>query len=599
MNCKKCGHEWQSYGEALTCPACGTAATLTQTEKQTLWEQAYEAEHIRDMALRARCYLKLAEQGDAKAQFAYGECKRRGEGVAQNEEEAVFWYKASARRLSPVAAYRLAMCLAKSPSFGDGTRQAFFWLRVGAELGDAEAAYELSRVYEEGRGVDASHRHALYWLMTAARRGQGEACATLAKMYFEGNGVEKNNAVARYFLKKAPSGLRTKWLALRLGAGDCTEPAELFLPEREEERLVLGRQAENEGEYAIASYLYFIAAKGGSDEAASRLGRFYEEGLGVPKSTEEARRRYGIAAKAGNANALLHLGLLAEGGEGGDADGKTALECYTRLEEKGDAEGAFHLGEMYRKGALLPKDYPEAIRHYKLAARLGHRGAEAALEGLRREADAAYEKGRMAEDIGDMTISVTQYRFAAEMGHAAAAYTMGLLCERSATCAKDRREAVSYYTVAAESGHVGGICRLGLCYSRGFGVARDYAKANSLLSIAAKQNDAEAAGELAALKARRYRRVARRFYSIATVLYRKGNVSEAIQFRNIAAKLGSVRAMYMLGCHFEFGDGVSPDRIKANAWYNRAVSMGFDPAKGDIKGGYLRERKKLILTKIQ
>ena len=44
MNCKKCGHEWQSYGEALRCPACGSAVTMTQTEKQTLWEEAYEAE---------------------------------------------------------------------------------------------------------------------------------------------------------------------------------------------------------------------------------------------------------------------------------------------------------------------------------------------------------------------------------------------------------------------------------------------------------------------------------------------------------------------------------------------------------------------------
>lgn len=599
MNCKKCGHEWQSYGDSLACPACGTAATLTQTEKQTLWEEAYEAESIRDMALRARCYLKLAEQGDAKAQLAYGECLRRGEGVAQNEEEAIYWYKASARRLSPIAALRLAKCLEKSQSFGDVSRQVFFWLRVGAELGDADSAYELSRAYEEGRGVDASHRHALYWLMTAARRGQGDACIVLAKMYLDGNGVEKNNAAARYFLKKAPSGLRAKWLTLRLGTGESAEPAELYLPEREEERLALGRQAENEGEYAIASYLYFIAAKGGSDEAMSRLGRFYEEGLGVPKSVEEARRRYSIAAKAGNSDALLHLGMLAEGGVGGEADGKTAFDCYTRLEEKGDAEGAFHLGEMYRKGALLSKNYPEAIRHYKLAAKLGHKSAEAALEVLRREADAAYEKGRMAEDIGDMTISVAQYRFAAEMGHAAAAYTMGLLCEKTATKAKERREALSYYTVAAEGGHVGGIARLGLCYSRGFGVARNYAKANSLLSIAAKQNDPEATEELALLKARRHRRAARRFYSIATVLYRKGNVSEAIQFRNIAAKLGSVRAMYMLGCHFEFGDGVAADRMKATAWYNRALAMGFDPAKVDIKGGYLRERKKLILTKIQ
>ena len=67
MKCKRCGFEWQSYGEALTCPGCGVVTALTQSEKQTLWEEAYEAEKIKDLALRARCYLALAEQGDEKA----------------------------------------------------------------------------------------------------------------------------------------------------------------------------------------------------------------------------------------------------------------------------------------------------------------------------------------------------------------------------------------------------------------------------------------------------------------------------------------------------------------------------------------------------
>ena len=598
MKCKKCGYEWQSYGEALTCPGCGTHAALTQSEKQTLWEEAYEAEKIKDFSLRARCYHALAEQGDERAAYAYGECLRRGVGVAENAEEAVFWYRASARRMYPAAAYRLWISFSEDDRFGDSKKQAFFWLRVAAELGDADAADALAHAYEEGDIVAPSHRHALFWLMRAAKAGNGDAKLLLAKCYFEGDGVEKNLAAARYFMKNLPvSGFRMKRFVRRLGTGECEEPAEILLPTREEERLSLGSEAEAAGEYAIAASLYFHAARSGNVDAAYRLGVFYAEGKGVPESPAEARRRFGIAAKAGHADAMLRFGHLLEEGIGGDPAASEAVACYERLEAMGVAEGAYRLGEMYRKGTALPTDIPRAIRHYKTAVKLGHETAATALESLKARADAVYENACVLEERGEMLAAIDAYRAAAEMGHAGSAYTMGLLTEKSATKPKGRKEAFTYYRAAAEGGHLGGIYRLGLCYSRGYGVTRNYPAANSLLGIAAKKNYEGAQEELDALKSRKYRRAARRFYSISSVLYRKGNVMEAVKFRNIAAKLGSARAMYVLGCHLEFGDGLPADRVKAGAWYTRASAAGFDPAKCDLKGGFLRERKKLVLAK--
>ena len=598
MKCKRCGFEWQSYGEALTCPGCGVVTALTQSEKQTLWEEAYEAEKIKDLALRARCYLALAEQGDEKAAYAYGECLRRGVGVAENAEEAIFYYRASARRLYPAAAYRLWVTLSESEQFGDSKKQAFFWLRVAAELGDADAAFALATAYEEGDTVAPSHRHALFWLTRAAKAGHGEARVLLAKSYFEGDGVEKNLAAARYFMKNVPvSGFRMKRFVRRLGAGECEEPAEIVLPAREEERLSLGTEAEASGEYTIASNLYFYAARGGSVEASYRLGLLYEEGKGVPKSLEEARRRYGIAARAGHTDALLRVARFLKEGVGGKADAQEAKKCYEHLEEKENAEGAFLLGLMYQEGKGLPVDIPAAIRHYKTALKLGFAEAEAVLERIKADADAVYERACVLEERGEMIAALDAYRTAAEMGHAGSAYTMGILVQQSATKPRERKEAFAYFRTAAEGGHLGGIYRLGLCYSRAYGVARNYPAANSLLAFAAKKNYEGASEELAVLKARKHRRAARRFYSISSVLYRKGDVMEAVKFRNIAAKLGSARAMYVLGCHLEFGDGLPADRVKAGAWYTRAAAAGFDPANGDLKGGFLRERKKLVLAR--
>lgn len=597
MKCKKCGFEWQSYGEAFTCPGCGVLATLTQSEKQTLWEEAYRAEKIKDFSLRAKCYLALAELGDVKAAYSYGECLRRGVGVAQNEEEALFWYKASARQKYPGAAYRLAECL-RASRFGDSTKQVFFWLRVAAELGDVDAAFALAEKYETGDGVAASHRHALHYLTRAAMMGHEEARVALAHRYYVGDGVEKNVAAARYFMRGVPvSGFRMKRFVRRLGVGDVEEPLEIPLPSQEAERLALGMEAENAGEHVIASHIYFFAARGGSADAAYRLGRFYEEGLGVPMSASEARRRYGIAAEAGHKDALLRLGMLAEAGIGGNVDAKVAMESFAALEEAGVSEGAYRLGRIFRTGKLTASDVPEAIRHYKVAAAAGHEGAKAALEEIRATSDEIYENACLLEANGELASAQDGYRAAANMGHAGAAYTMGILTEEAAAKPRERKLAFSYYRTAAEGGHVGGVYRLGLCYSRGYGVERNFGIANSLLSIAAKQKYEGAEAELRTLKNSKYRRIARRFYSISSVLYRKGDVMEAVKFRNIAAKLGSSRAMYVLGCHFEFGEGLPADRLKAGAWYTRAATAGFDASRGDLKGGFLRERKKLVLAR--
>ena len=595
MKCKKCGYEWQTYGESLHCPACSAVAFRTHSERQTLWEEAQTADKIKDFAKRASCLFELAELGDERAQYAYAECLRLGVGVPADSEGAVLWYKASARRLYPAAAYRLSCCLRDGRRFGDSARAVSFWLRVAAEFGDGDACFELARIFEEGDGVAPSHTHALYYLTRGARSGHHAASIRLAKMYFSGEGVAKNPAAARYFVKDlAPAGILDKLFFYRLGNGEAQAPDEIVLPTRTIESLSLGAQAESDGEYAIAAHIYFSVARGGNEQASYALARLYEAGNGVPKSLPEARRRYERAAKRGNRDALLRFGIFAESGIGGDTDAAAAIDCYRRLSALGDGEGDFRLGELYRKGLCVTVNVPEALRHYRAAAAMDHAEAKAQLDKLRAASDAVEEKAVAATMRGDHAEALASYKLAAEMGNTEAAFVMGAYTEKTAgETRKGRREAFTYYRIAAEGGHIGGVYALGLCYLNGVGVARDMKSAEALLSVAAKKNYENAAALIDMIKARKHRRIARRFYSIATVLYRKGDLGEALRFRTIAAKLGSARAMLLLGCHYEFGDGVIEDRVKANAWYSRAIAAGFDMGEKDLKGAYLRERKKL------
>ena len=50
-------------------------------------------------------YRKAAEQGDAKAQYNLGNCYYFGNGVTENEQEAVKWYRKAAEQGDAKAQY--------------------------------------------------------------------------------------------------------------------------------------------------------------------------------------------------------------------------------------------------------------------------------------------------------------------------------------------------------------------------------------------------------------------------------------------------------------------------------------------------------------
>ncbi len=599
MRCKKCGFEWKSYGENTVCPDCATSAALTHNEQQSLWESAHEAEKIKDFALRASCFLRLAELGDKRAQYAYAECLYSGVGVSENREEAALWYKAAARHMYPAAAYRLALCL-RGKKGRDNTNQVFFWLQVAAEFGELEAQYTLAHTYEAGDGIAPSHLHCIFWLTAAAEGGHRDAIAELALMYATGSGVEMRPAVARGLIASLAPDVprRLRRVGRKLGQGPTEDLPIIPLANREGERLSVGFAAEGAGEFAIAANIYFLAAKAGNAKAQYQLGLCYEKGNGVPASVEEARRRFRLAAKAGLTDAELALGRYAAEGIGGDMDPELALRSYTAAAEKGNADAAFFLGHVYGEGTLAEANLPASLKWYEKAAEGGNKEAAAEVKRIREATAAVYEKGRAAEKNGKTDQAFRYYTMAAGMGHYGASYFLGLMYENG-TCGKvERKKAAECYTAAAAGGNLGAILRLGLCYSRGFGIKRDYAAATRLLSIAAKQNVEEASKELQKIKTRKYLKAARRCYATSTVMYRRGDVLEAIKFRNIAAKLGNARAMYLLGCHFDFGDGLPMDKAKASAWFARAAKAGYVPSGNkDLKNGFLRERKHLLLSR--
>ena len=108
-------------------------------------------------------FSHLAEQGDAGAQYRLGVMYAGGEGVPQDDSEALRWY------------------------------------RMAAEQGNAVAQWELCSMYSTGEGVPKDDVEAARWFGLAMRHGDGAAASMATRWYriAAKRAIEERRAVVR------------------------------------------------------------------------------------------------------------------------------------------------------------------------------------------------------------------------------------------------------------------------------------------------------------------------------------------------------------------------------------------------------------------
>ncbi len=158
--------------------------------------------------------LKLANQGDARAQYQLGNRYAKGYDVAIDIQQAEAWYLKSANLGYVEAQYALGALYqglpgtspSIMPSFntiqkagepgglgelsaranpgttfdlciqiGDGPIEAIKWYRLAAAQGHTSAQLKLGNIYELGRGVPQDDMLAYMWFDIAAKQGREEA----------------------------------------------------------------------------------------------------------------------------------------------------------------------------------------------------------------------------------------------------------------------------------------------------------------------------------------------------------------------------------------------------------------------------------------
>jgi len=139
----------------------------------------------------------LAEQNVTSAQFMLGRLYQNGKGIPQDFEKAVYWYKRAANAVYfandgtltlqknatgdeftilgiRIAQYNLGLMYKNGEGVQQNDQEAVKWYRLAAKLGDADAQNNLGNMYAEGRGIEKNSVRAYMWYFIASMNGNAD-----------------------------------------------------------------------------------------------------------------------------------------------------------------------------------------------------------------------------------------------------------------------------------------------------------------------------------------------------------------------------------------------------------------------------------------
>ena len=177
-------------------------------EKAVRWYRAAAAKGQKDAEDRLQdpvlqLFCRATEQGDAVAQVSLGDMYSSGQGVGQDYNEALRWYRMAAEQGNTAAQLSITMLYGEGHLGPADSDEAVKWCRKAAEQGNASAQLRLGMMYQEGKSLPQDYREAVNWYRKAALQGDTAACFSLGRMCEEGHGTKQDYEEAVRWYKKA------------------------------------------------------------------------------------------------------------------------------------------------------------------------------------------------------------------------------------------------------------------------------------------------------------------------------------------------------------------------------------------------------------
>ncbi len=150
-----------------------------------------------------RYYARAAELGHAPANFNLGMMHELGRGTPRDLKGAFGYYLKAAESGFAPAQFNVGNMYANGIGTGQDYFEAAIWFRQAAERNVPEAQYNLGLAYELGRGLSRDETLAQKWYRSASEQGYARARYNLALMIEEGRGSTSDEATAALLYRAA------------------------------------------------------------------------------------------------------------------------------------------------------------------------------------------------------------------------------------------------------------------------------------------------------------------------------------------------------------------------------------------------------------
>lgn len=150
-----------------------------------------------------------ASQGDPAAQAELAEKYFRGDGIQEDLEQAVYWYKKAAEQGHIDAQRSLSGMYRKGTGVTQDFKRAAYWCEKAAEQNDRYSQSVLGWLYEIGSGVEQNFEQAAYWNLRGSMKSAVDPSRKNFKCYL---GDEEVLKCLPEVLKKHPEFHGTKKL---------------------------------------------------------------------------------------------------------------------------------------------------------------------------------------------------------------------------------------------------------------------------------------------------------------------------------------------------------------------------------------------------
>jgi len=99
----------------------------------------------------------------------------QGQGVPQDDAEAIRWYRLAADQGNASAQYNLGVMYRRGDGVPQDYAEAIRWYRLAADQGNASAQYNLGIMYGQGQGVLQDNVMAHMWYNIASANGNDKS----------------------------------------------------------------------------------------------------------------------------------------------------------------------------------------------------------------------------------------------------------------------------------------------------------------------------------------------------------------------------------------------------------------------------------------